>query len=172
MTEPMTEAIARSIVQALSANFGPWEEDRRNLWLTKISDLEDGEAAFDAMQAMIETHEGGRVRFAEYRTAYLGARRVLSERRARERGIGDGRHFGIPMWVYVWKWARTRRTPPLPESVALPQQRPGYESLDADLIAEGHAAGPPPERYLTEEEYDSLHDEWSAAGAPRINPAT
>lgn len=170
MNEPMTEAIARSIVQALSANFGPWEEDRRNLWLSKVSDLEDGEAAFEAMQALVEHHEGARVRFAEFRTAYLGARRNIADRRARERGLSE-RNFGIPSWVYVWKWARTRREPRLPEGDALPQQRPGYEALDADLIEEGHPPGPPPDRYLSEDEYDALHSEWVAAGSPRINPA-
>lgn len=158
MTEPMTEAIARSIVAALAANFGPWEEDRRNLWQGKITELEDGEAAWDASQALIETHEGGRVRFAEFRTAYLASRRAIGEKRARERGLGEGRHFGIPSWVYVWAWVRQYREPKLDPDTRLPQQAwdPEHE--------------PRPVATLSEEEYDTLHDEWVAAGAPRHDP--
>lgn len=165
MTEPMTEAIARSIVAALAANFGPWEEDRRRLWQGKVAELEDGEAAWDAAQALIETHEGGRMRFAEYRTAYLGARRAIAERRSRERGLTE-RHFGIPSWVYVWTWARRYREPV--EERTFPQQKPGVDEYAA---ANPEVTDPTQGRpYMSEEEYDALHDEWVAAGAPRFDP--
>ena len=161
MNEPMTRAIARSIVRVLSANFGPWEDDRRDLWEGKVADLEDGEAAWLAAQALIDNHEGARVRFAEFKTAYSGALRQLHEQRSRERGLNrPERNFGIPAWVYVWTWARRYRDPVLDPDTRLPQQ-----VLEAEW-----EPNPAKIKTLTEDEYDALHSEWVTAGAPRFDP--
>jgi hypothetical protein len=152
----MTPAIAKSVVRILEANFGPWEKDKRSFWVHRVSNLEDGEAAYVTAGELVDGWTGPPPRYGDFRANYLRNRERVATARA-ERGLpsAENRHFGIPQWVYVWCWSRWRRDPR--HEQPLPQMR------EPDTDEPLHDA-------ISEEEYDELREEWVAAGAPRLDP--
>lgn len=159
----MTDREAQEIIRMVESNWGFDLGTARSIWREEF-------VKHDAEAMMAVVGRLARTRLARNRPSLADITELLRLMTPAIRAPEDHRHFGIPSWVYVWKWARTLRDPKLEPDVALPQQQRGYDELNQELIETGHSPGPDPSRYLTEEEYDGLHAEWVAVGSPRINP--
>lgn len=75
------------------------------------------------------------------------AEKEEADRLSRERGLKEASRYARPEWTFVWAWARFYRDPR--EDRLLPQQ-------------DG-----PPDMAMTTAEYETLREEWVAAGEPK-----
>jgi hypothetical protein len=158
----MTEREATTMVLMLRTAFSNerWDGATTKFWETRMQRLDNPKIAYDVIEKMIDREER-RPAWSLIRDAYGAEARRRADDAARERGLeGVPRDFGIPSWVYVWTWARFYRDPVVDHDIRLPQEQWDHEA--ETRLREITV--------MSDAEYETLHDEWVAAGAPRHDP--
>jgi hypothetical protein len=155
----MKEAEARDVVGMIRAatTIGKdLDAGTMDYWVSQIQPL-DAEAA---TRAVIAGSKEWRYfpSWAQFYEIYRAEKRKLDDKLLAEQ-VGEQRaslppaegKYGVeaPEWVWVWSWCRFRRDPK--EERPFPQQA---EYADPTTV-------------LTMDEYETIHEEWKAAGSPK-----